>query len=143
MEEYKKAVQSLWSQFQIRGDSAEECLAEFKPNAYNLCEGLKCDRDAMCAGGCCVGQLCNASYCEGDSNWMIWVWLIAILCVLTLAIIACLKARKQIAEDKVKENMRKQFLETVLTHDLPDEQDDELKKNNKEEKKAPFKDVTL
>ena len=39
--------------------------------------------------------------------------------------------------------MRKQFLETVLTHDLPDEQDDELKKNNREEKKAPFKDVTL
>ena len=74
---------------------------------------------------------------------MIWVWLIAILCVLTLAIIACLKARKQIAEDKVKENMRKQFLQTVLTHDLPDEEDEEVKNGKKEEKKAPFKDVSL
>ena len=116
------------------------CVYSSEPNTYNRCDGLTCDHDAVCASSCCVSGQCDAYWCSGGIGLEVWLWAIGVLCILTLAIFMCYKARRHIKEDDKKDELRKKYLSEVLTHDIAESDEEE---DGDVEKKEEYKDVGL
>ena len=114
-----------WNLFKGIGDSITNgCVNSKEPNTYNLCKGMFCDHDAVCASGCCVASQCNNYYCNGDSQ-NVFYQLAAFLVILAIMMFVCCKSRKRIKENKRLEQIRIMHTSDLLNHDFPPEEVDD------------------
>ena len=73
------------------------CTYAYGYGHHNVCEGVRCYKDSMCAHDCCVSGYCNDYWCDDnyDLGWLWWSLAGFFIFLMLISMIAAAQRRRR------------------------------------------------